>query len=402
MRFNLVNCKTWVEIDAAALRHNLSIFEKLTGDTRIMAVVKANAYGHGIAEVANILATSAKINPRVSSLKSRENQNAKIKTTNQNSKLFFGVDTVDEALLMRNLNIKNSILALGYIPREQLKEATENDISFSVYSKDLLEMIAKKQWQKNPRVHIKIETGTNRLGMRLKELTEAAPLLKKRASWIEGVYTHFAETENPLSSFWKEQIARFDEAVAFLKNMGCRPIRHAASSAGALLYPETRYDMVRVGIGLYGLWPSRDIKSRIMNHKSWKKKIFLKPVLSWKTRIAQIKKIKKGETVGYDRTWSAKRPATIAILPVGYWDGYDRHISHKGEVLIRGARAPVAGRVCMNMIMADVTDIKHIAMGDEATLLGVEITAEDIAEKIGTINYEVVARINPLIPRRII
>lgn len=380
--------KTSVEIDAAALRHNLGVFQKLAGSkTAVMAVVKANAYGHGLLEVAKILATFEKL---------------KI----QNSKLWFGVDSLDEALLIRNLKIKNPILILSFIPPERLEEVIANDISFSVYSKELLEMIAKKQWAKKPRMHIKIETGTNRLGMRFEELAKSAPLLKKHTDWIEGIYTHFADTENPQSSFWKEQVARFEEAVALFKQMGVDPPRHTASSAATLLYPEARYDMIRVGISLYGLWPSREIESRIKNQESWNKKFVLKPVLSWKTRIAQIKKVKKGETVGYDRTFRVERAGRIAILPVGYGDGYDRRFSINGEVLVGGARARVIGRVCMNMTMIDITDIKNAREGGEVVLLGKQknekMSAEELAKKIGTIHYEVVARINPLIARIII
>lgn len=366
-----------MEIDAAALRHNFSIFQKLVGEnTRIMVVVKANAYGHGIAEVVKILTTSAKIK-------------------NKNSKLFFGVDNIDEALCIRRLDVKNPILVLGYIPPERLKEAIENDISFSVYAEELLEGIVKKRWTKKPRMHIKIETGTNRLGMGFEELAAAAPLLKKRADWVEGIYTHFADTENPQSSFWKEQIARFEEAAALLKKTGADPIRHAASSAGALLYPEAHYDMVRVGIGFYGLCPSVYVRPLVPH--------ILKPVLSWKTKIVQIKKVKKSGTIGYGRTFKVSHDVMIAILPIGYWDGYDRRLSNNGEVLVGGARARIAGRVCMNMTMIDITDIKNVREGDEVVLLGEQkkgkMSVEELAEKIGTIHYEIVTRINPSIPR---
>ena len=393
--------KTWVEIDASALRHNLSVFQKLVGpQTAVMAVVKANAYGHGLPEIVSILASSFQLPA---------------------SSLWFGVDSIDEALLIRDLNVKNKILVLGYIPPKRLQEVIANDISFSVYSKELLETIAKNRWvrlaarqarldsarqarldsarqAKKPQMHIKIETGTNRLGMRFEELANVAPLLKKHADWIEGIYTHFADTENPQSFFWKEQRARFKEAIALLEKIGVQPMRHAASSAAALLYPEARYDMARVGIGLYGLSP--------LVHMRPSGSHALKPVLTWRTKIAQIKKVQKGETVGYDRAFKALDDMTIAILPVGYWDGYDRRFSNNGEVLVEGTRARVAGRVCMNMTMIDITDVKNAREGDEVVLLGKqkkeEITAEESAEKIGTINYEVVARINPCIPRRVI
>jgi alanine racemase len=372
--------KTWVEIDAAALRHNFEVFEKLAGKsasrrTRVMAVVKANAYGHGLPEVARILATSG--------------------ISKSEFLIWFGVDNIDEALTIRALDIKNPILIFGYIPPERLKEVIENDISFSVYSKELLAMMRKlNNISARPRIHIKVETGTNRLGIPLDTLEEAMSFFQKHLDWIEGVYTHFAETENPQSSFWREQIAQFEEGVALLKKMGMNPLRHTASSAAASLYPEARYDMIRTGIGLYGLWPSKKISSQL-SAPSFQ----LKPVLTWKTKVVQIKEIKKGETVGYDRTFCTRRPTTIAILPVGYWDGYDRRLSNKGIVLIKGKRAPIVGNICMNMMMVDVTDVKNATMGDDVILMDASVSADEMAECIGTINYEVVTRINPLIAR---
>ena len=380
--------KTWGEIDAAALRHNLGVFRELAGDARVMAIVKANAYGHGLLEVVKILSK-----PRLPSGQGH--------TLHTKRSLWFGVDNIDEALLIRGLNIKNPILILGYIPPERLKEAIEHEISFSVYSKESLKIITQKQWNKKPRIHLKIETGTNRLGMQPEELWKSC-LAGRQADFlninIEGVYTHFADTENPESLFWKEQVARFEEAITLLKKVDADPIRHIASSAAALLYPEACYDMMRAGIGLYGLYPSEDVRHLVLNT--------LKPVLSWKTRIVQIKQAKKGETIGYDRTFRAKRLSVIAILPVGYWDGYDRRFSNKGTVLIKGKRAPIAGNICMNIMMVDITEAKNAREGDEVVLLGKqqkeEIFAEELAEKIGTIHYEVVARINPLIARIVI
>lgn len=310
--------------------------------------------------------------------------------------MWFGVDNIDEALTIRALDTKNPILILGYIPPERLKEVIENDISFSVYSKELLAMIRKlNNISAKPRIHIKVETGTNRLGIPLDTLEEAMSFFQKHPDWIEGVYTHFAETEDPQSSFWREQIAQFEKTIAFFKKKGVNPSRHTASSAAALLYPEARYDMIRTGIGLYGLWPSGEIKNQISKTKN----INLKPVLTWKTKVVQIKEIKRGETVGYDRTFCTRRPTTIAILPVGYWDGYDRRLSNKGIVLIKGKRAPIVGNICMNMMMVDVTDVKNATMGDDVILMDASVSADEIAECIGTINYEVVTRINPLIAR---
>lgn len=368
------NLRAWVEIDKKSLIHNLKIFRKLLGeDAELMAVIKANAYGHGLTLVAKLL--------------------AKIK--NQKNSLWFGVDSIDEGIALRRAGIKNKILILGWIPENRIKETLKNNLSFALYNFETLKKISNKPYK----VHLKIETGTNRQGILIDNLQNFAKELAKSNLKIEGLYSHLADSEDINSSFWKEQLNALNKAKEILSYNFIFPrYIHIAPTAAAALYPESRLSLARIGIGLFGLWPSKALEAR-----SRRLKADLRPVLTWKTRIAQIKKVKKGSTIGYDRTYKTKEDLIIAVLPVGYYDGYDRRLSNKGEVLIKNKKAKVLGRVCMNMIVVNVSKIPNLKVGDEAILLGgrgkERIPAEEIAEKIGTINYEIVTRINPLIPR---
>jgi alanine racemase len=247
-----------------------------------------------------------------------------------------------------------------------------------------------------------VETGTHRQGVAPGDLAGfVKELLALSNLEIEGVYTHFANIEDTLDpTFAQFQIHEFRRALATVEDAGARPSWiHASATSGALLYPETGFNMIRVGIGTYGIWPSRETQ---LASRERGRRITLTPALSWKTRIAQIKTIKPGEFVGYGLTYQASHPMKIAILPIGYYDGYDRKLSNSSRVLVAGQAVPVIGRVMMNMIAIDVTDV-DVKHDDEVVLIGrqgkAEIRAEDLAEKIGTIAYEVVSRINPGIPR---
>lgn len=385
--------KTWVEISEDALENNVKILRgvlarpvrgrSLQGDrsaafggaasngVKLMAVVKANAYGHGLKEVVSVL--------------------------KKEKGIMFGVDSLEEALIVKSVALKNEIMILGYIPEKNLSLAIKNGFHFSIYDKSVLQAVAwlVQTGKVNPRAiraHLKTETGTNRLGIKPSELKNI-----KFEFPVIGVYTHLADSENLSSSFYKEQIERLNEAIGILKNKGVNPkFIHSACTATALRGGFLNGNLARIGIGLYGLWPSEELKEK------FSKKIKLEPVLSWKTRIAQVRCVSEGETIGYDRTHKVKKETTIAILPVGYYDGYDRKLSGVGEVIINGKLAKIAGRVCMNIIMIDSGHIKAKA-GDEVVLIGQQgreqITAEKLAKKIGTINYEIVSRINPLLPR---
>jgi alanine racemase len=372
--------KTLVEINKNNLLYNLEQFRKLVGEkVKIMGVVKANAYGHGLTEVAGVI--SDKVN-------------------------WFGVDSLGEALKLREIGLKKPILVLGYTELKDLKEAVKNNISLTVYNRETIEKLGKIPIHNpnlNPKIHIKIETGTARQGVKEDEILDFVKFIKKYPSIeIQGLSTHYANIEDTTdSSFAMAQLAIFSRVAEILKKEGvATPLRHTACSAATILFPETRFDMVRLGISMYGLWSSKETKAVAKNKNL---EFDLKPALTWKTIVAQIKNLPAGTSVGYGLTERVSRDSKIAVLPIGYYDGYDRKLSSVGNVLIRGKHCKVLGRVCMNMIIVDVTDLEKIELEDEVVLLGrqgkEEISAEDLAQKIGTINYEVVTRINPQIAR---
>lgn len=369
-----------IEISKKNLIHNLHQFRKTVGKkVKIMAVVKANAYGHGIREVSKIVS--------------------------QKGADWLGVNSLEEGIVLREEKIKLPILVMGYIPLAKLREAIKNNLSFVVYNRETIKQAEGQASKlgKKAKVHLKLETGTNRQGISIKEIIPFTKFcLTLKNVFLEGIYTHYANIEDSLDpSFAMEQLRKFKKALQIIKVAGINiPIKHTACTAATILFPETHFDLVRIGIGLYGLWPSRE--TRLSAGNSLK----LKPVLSWRTKVVQIKTVEKGESVGYGRIWWANRKSKIAVLPVGYWDGYDRGLSNSGRVLIKGQFAPVVGRVCMNMIMVDVTNIPGVKTEDEVALIGKqgknELTAEEIAQKLGTINYEIVTRINPLLPRKVV
>lgn len=383
---NKDNFKTWVEISASAIKHNIKVFRGLTGqEKKLMAVVKSNAYGHGLVETALI--------------------------ADKRGAEWFGVDSVDEALLLRESKFKKPILVLGYARPSRVEDMVKQNISFVAYNPDLLKELKRLSKtgalkKTHAKLHLKIETGTFRQGLNGDELLSYA----KAATAIPGVevqgmYTHFANIEDTTDrSFADLQLSRFTEAKKLLNDNGIYPkLCHSACSAAALLFPETHFDMIRMGVSMYGLWPSKETRAVMMRQH---KDVVLKPALTWKTRIAQIKNIPKGTSVSYGLTETVSRKSRIAILPVGYWDGYDRGLSNVGHVLIHGTRCKIMGRICMNMCLVDVTDVSSAKVGQEVTLLGKDgdstVSADEIAGQIATINYEVVTRINPLLPRVII
>lgn len=373
--------KTWVEVSRTALVGNLKTLKKVVGKkTKVACVIKANAYGHGILEVAKIL----------------EGKGADL----------FAVDNIKEAVLLKNSGIVTPILILGYLELADLKEAILSDFSFVGYNKETLGKIISLSLPKPAKIHLKLETGLNRQGVAQKEIPSFISTIKKAPGLLlEGISTHFANIEDTLDpSFAKSQLVRFKEGIALVRKSGLKPkYLHAAASAGAILYQDARFNMVRAGIALYGLWPSRETKIALNMRK---KSLILKPALAWKSLVSQVREIKTGESVGYGRTWSAPRKSKIAVISVGYSDGYDRKLSNSARVIIKGRFAPVIGRVAMNMIVADVTEIANVNVEDEVTLIGRsgvrEITVDELAQKTDTINYEVVSRINPLLPRVIV
>lgn len=369
--------RSWIEISEKNLLHNLLVFKKLAGKAKVACVVKANAYGHGLREVVGVLTDKADL---------------------------FAVDSLEEALTVKNSATNKPVLILGYVPTFALRETIENNLSFTIYNFESLRKIVSLSLRKKAKIHLKIETGLNRQGIKLTDLPKFIHAIKKNKNSfeIEGISTHFANIEDTLDpSFADIQLASFEKALKIVRKYGIKPkYVHTAASAATLLYTKTRYNLARVGIGLYGLWPSRETKIAV---KTKRMRVGLKPVLSWKSIVAQIKEIKTGESVGYGRTWTASRNFRIAVIPVGYYDGFDRKLSNSGRVVIYGRYAPVIGRVAMNMMTVDVTEIPRVRLEDEVIILGrtgkAEVTAEEMADKLGTINYEVVSQINPNLPR---
>ena len=371
---------SWIEIDATLLVSNLNSFRRLIGpDRKLMAVVKANAYGHGLKETAPAVAPHAD---------------------------WLGVDSLAEGIDLFELGIQSPLLILGHTPVKEASHVVRYGFRQALFRRDVAEALSRAAQvaQKTAFVHLKVDTGLHRLGVPLSKIEDCAKWLSGLAGiCIEGVYTHFANIEDPADSFYRQQIARLTKAVAILNDFGHTPsIVHAAPTAGVLLRPETHLSLVRVGVGIYGIRPSYEARER-----SHSKEVapLLKPVLTWKTRLVQVKTVAAGNHVGYDLTYRATNDRRVGVVPVGYADGYDRSLSNRGWALVNGFRVPIVGRVAMNMMMIDVTDAKAEA-DDEVVLLGEQgtgaVTAADLAKWTDTIPYEVLARIHPAISRKLI
>lgn len=376
-----VHDKVWVEISKSALLQNIAQIRDLVKPAAVMAVVKSNAYGHGLVETARLIQRHTK---------------------------WFVVDSLKEALELRQSGIKNAILIIGFIDPSDIRVCAKYRFSFVAYDEDVLNAIKKDIHAKagSYRIHLKIETGTTRQGLKGKDLISFAKKAVAIPSVIiEGAYTHYANIEDTIDpAYAMNQLACFHEELRSLKHVGIVPVMlHTAATAAAILYPETRFDAIRLGISLYGHWPSREVQ---LTAKQRNIKLKINPVLSWKTVIAQVKDVKKGTPVSYGLTERVHRDSKIAVLPIGYWDGYDRKLSSIGHVLIRGQICKIIGRICMNMMLVDVTDVKGVHAHDEVVLIGTQkkqiITAEELAAKMGTIQYEFLTRINPCIKRKII
>lgn len=374
--------KTWLEISAEKLQHNLSSIHGLRGRP-LMVAVKGNAYGHGLAEVVSILRDS----PLVGAL---------------------AVDAIEEAELTRRCGWRGEVLIIGWLDDEGVKRAIDQDFALVLPSKEDMHRFASLALEKGKtlRVHIKVETGTVRLGM----LPEDAVLLLNENTKdhvpvrIEGVYSHFANIEDTTDHrFAREQLSRFEGVVARIPP-GMRPRLkvHFSCSASALVFPDSLFDLVRLGISAYGYWPSKQVVVSF-RHDASRDGFSLKPVLSWYSRVAQLKDLPAGTPVGYGLSYRTLTRSRLAVIPVGYYDGYDRSLSNQGLVFIRGQAAPIRGRICMNMFMVDVGHIDGIACGDRVTLLGEAgdspLDAATLADWSGTIHYETLSRINPLLPR---
>jgi len=370
----------WVEISRSALVNNIMQIRKRIGrDVLFCPCVKANAYGHGLVDTARVFLEA--------------------------SADWLSVNALYEARVLRRAGISAPLCILGYVPAEELEEALAFDCRFVLFNIELIDQIEQvaAKTGRTAKIHLKVETGTNRQGLDEKSLAALAKRVDRSSSMeLEGISTHFANIEDTTDHSYAEyQLKRFEQAAENLKALGIHaPIRHCANSAATILFPQTHFDMVRSGISCYGMWPSNE--TFVSYVKERKNPFELKPAFTWKTRISQIKNVPSGEYIGYGCTYRTSHATRLAVLPVGYYDGYDRGIAG-GYVLIHGKRAPIRGRICMNMIMVEVTDIPEATLEDEVVLIGRSgdefISAELFAQWAGTINYEVTTRVNDRIPR---
>jgi alanine racemase len=359
-------------VNLSALGWNLrQVKAKVGPQVRTLCMVKADAYGHGAPQVARALA--------------REGSDA------------FGVATLEEAAALRQAGIRGPILIVAGAYPEQLGRIVEHRLTMAVHdleSATRLDCAARDQGARLD-VHIKIDTGMGRLGFSADEIDSWLPQLKRlQALEITGVFSHFSQAESVQGEYTRGQLRKFQEVLSHLRAHGIRPsLAHLANSAATISLPEAHCDMVRPGIMLYGAYPAAEMKHQVE----------LKPALSWKTRIMQLKKVPSGTSISYGQTFITKRESLIATLPVGYADGYQRLLSNRGQVLVRGKRAPIAGRVCMDLTMIDVTDIANVQPGDEVVLLGGqgggEISADEMAGWANTISYEIFTSISARVPR---
>ncbi|MBN3039351.1 MAG: alanine racemase [Candidatus Omnitrophica bacterium] len=366
---------TWAEIDLNAIRYNLSQIKKIIGwekkkSTKIMVVVKANAYGHGLIEVARAL----------------EKQEVD----------YLGVASLDEAIALRKSEIKLPILVLGSILPEEVPHALQHDIALTLCNKELAQEIEKKAGQadKIVPVHLKIDTGMGRIGVWHEQAFDFVKALKRmKHIYLEGIYTHFASASRD-NFFTGFQLEAFEDLLKKLAQENIHfDYRHAANSIAVVDIKKSHFNLVRPGIIVYGMYPKR----------SFAKILKLKPALSLKTRIVYIKDVPPGRSISYGRTYITERATRIATLPIGYADGYGRILSNKASVLVKGKKAPVVGKVTMDQIMIDVGHIKGVKVGDEVVLIGcqnqAEMSTEEIARVSKTIPYEIVCSITNRVPR---
>lgn len=371
--------KTWVEISRSALRRNVIAIKKVTGrESLFLAVVKGNAYGFGIEPV--VKATRSLVD-------------------------WYGVDSVFEADLTRSLTEK-PILIFGYVAPTDAKYAVSRKYSIVISNLEQAKIFSRAATHATPaKLHLKIDTGLSRLGV-LPEV--AIPLAKQIIKLpnvkLEGALTHFAKLFAQNRTVYETQLRKFSDVLVKLSNIGIRPeITHAASSLAAVVFPETRMKMMRIGIAVYGMWGRNDVKI-ILDRRHVNLK--LSQVLSWRARVVNIKKIPAGTGVGYRHRVVVPKKTTIAVLGAGFYDGIDKRYEKKGYVLINGKKAKMIGSVGMNMCSVDATRVGKIKVGDQATLIGYSkssmISAYDVANFLDTSTNEVISRINPLTPRILI
>jgi len=362
--------QTWAEIDLGAVAHNYRQVKKMVGkETMVMAVVKANAYGHGTVEVSKVLERLGVD--------------------------YLGVATTDEALRLRDHGIRVPILILGHVLPQEVKSAIERDITITICSDELLGAIRKAvRPGKRAKIHVKVDTGMGRIGVWHEEALHVIKnLVQEKSIAIEGIYTHFSIVGRD-DFFTTYQIESFEKLLEKLREFDIDiPLKHAANSIATVDFKRSHQNLVRPGLIIYGMYPKH----------TFPKLIHLKPALSFKTRIVYLKDTPQGRSISYGRSYITQKPTKIATLPVGYADGLARNLSNRAEVLVRGARAPIVGRVTMDQTMIDVGHIKNVRVGDEVVIIGRqgkdEIRAEKLARLAGTIAYETVCAISNRVPR---
>jgi alanine racemase len=362
---------TLVEVNLSRLTENLRLIHQQVAPAKIMTILKANAYGHGMVEVArHVIAHGAD---------------------------YLGVAVLEEGILLREQGVSAPILVLGGIMGNQVPLFLKHDLALTASSVEKLEQVetAAAQLGLPARVHLKIDTGMERIGVHYysaEVLLEAS--LRCQHVTIEGIYSHFASADSPDLSYAHLQLERFQEVLHFYtrRSLPPPPLRHMANSAAILQLPESYFDLVRPGILLYGVYPSNEVRRTIP----------VRPALTWKSNVVYFKVVKPGHPVGYGSTWQSDHLVRVITVPVGYGDGYFRSMSNKAEVIVRGKRYPVVGRIAMDQITVNI-EWDSAYNGDEVLLIGesgeTAITVDDLAEWAGTIPYEILTNINTRVPR---
>ncbi len=373
-----MNNLIWIEISKSAIRHNIKVLRRLAGKNVILApCVKANAYGHGLAGAAKAVLDSGAD--------------------------WVCVNSVDEGAILRAAKIKKPVLVIGFTRKKDLTRIIGLGLRATVYNYETAEILSgiARARNKKAKVHIKVDTGMSRQGVPHNEAVEFIGKVRRLPNIIiEGLLTHYACADDPEHpACFRRQLDNFKALIERLKAGQINiPYLHTANSAGTLLYKEAHFNFVRPGIAVYGYYPDKAVEVICK-----KKKILLKPSLTLKTKVAQVKTLPQGATVSYGCTFTAKRKTKMAVLPVGYYDGIDRKFSNRGEVFVCGKRAPILGRVCMNITVVDITNVNNVKPEEEAVIIGRQgkerITAEEVADNIGTINYEVTTRLRESIAR---
>jgi alanine racemase len=366
--------RIYAKIDIGAIAHNINLIKSKIGKARLMFVIKADAYGHGAPTLAREFEEMTD---------------------------YFAVAEMREALELRGADVKKPILILGYTPPAMYEEALENDITLTVFSADGMRALSDtaRTYGKNARVHLAVDTGMGRIGWQVSEkgADEAALVASMPHIEAEGIFSHFSCADTDKTDFTQMQMAEFERFIAMLSRRGVDiPIKHISNSAGILTFGGG-YDMARAGIVIYGLYPSEKMKRE---HTA---DFALRPAMELLTYVSHVKELEAGSPVSYGASYITSAKTRVATIPVGYADGYPRALSDGGDVLILGKRCPIIGKICMDQMMVDVTELPFVRVGDKVTLVGADgdeyISADEAAEKAGSFSYEFICGISRRVPR---